>query len=42
VARLAILSAAYVPGLDIPLPPGVTAWANWIRADAAPVFLRVR
>ncbi|HEV2640600.1 MAG TPA: hypothetical protein VGX23_36080 [Actinocrinis sp.] len=38
MARLAILSMAYVPGLDIPLPPGVTAWASWIRADAAPVF----
>jgi alpha-1,6-mannosyltransferase len=38
VARLAILSMAYVPGLDIPMPPGVTAWGTWIRADAAPVF----
>ena len=38
IARLAVLSLAYVPGLDIPMPPGVTAWANWIRADAAPVF----
>lgn len=38
IARLAVLSMAYVPGLDIPMPPGVTAWATWIRADAAPVF----
>lgn len=38
LARLAILSMAYVPGLDISLPPGVTGWANWVRADAAPVF----
>ena len=38
VARLAVLSLAYLPGLDIPMPPGVTSWADWVRADAAPVF----
>jgi len=38
LARLAVLSLAYVPGLDVPMPPGVTAWGTWIRADAAPVF----
>jgi alpha-1,6-mannosyltransferase len=38
VARTAVLSAAYVPGLDVPLPSGVAGWASWIRADAAPVF----
>lgn len=38
IARTTILSAAYVPGLDVPLPPGVAGWASWIRADAAPVF----
>src|SRR6185437_9116602 len=37
-ARTTILAAAYVPGLDVPLPPGVAGWASWIRADAAPVF----
>lgn len=37
-ARTAVLAAAYVPGLDVPLPPGVAGWASWIRADAAPVF----
>ena len=38
IARTAVLSAAYVPGLDVPLPSGVAGWASWIRADAAPVF----
>jgi hypothetical protein len=38
IARTAVLSAAYVPGLDVPLDPGVAGWASWIRADAAPVF----
>jgi len=37
-ARTAALAVAYVPGLDVPLPPGVAGWASWIRADAAPVF----
>jgi alpha-1,6-mannosyltransferase len=37
-ARTAVLSAAYIPGLDVPLVPGVAGWASWIRADAAPVF----
>lgn len=37
-ARTTILAAAYVPGLDVPLPSGVAGWASWIRADAAPVF----
>jgi alpha-1,6-mannosyltransferase len=37
-ARTALLAVAYVPGLDVPLPPGVAGWASWIRADAAPVF----
>lgn len=37
-ARTAVLSAAYVPGLDVPLPHGVAGWASWVRADAAPVF----
>jgi alpha-1,6-mannosyltransferase len=38
LARLAVLSVAYVPGLDILMPPGVAGWADWVRADAAPVF----
>ena len=38
IARTAVLSAAYIPGLDVPLDPGVAGWASWIRADAAPVF----
>jgi len=38
IARSAVLSAAYIPGLDVPLDPGVAGWASWIRADAAPVF----
>ena len=38
IARTAVLSAAYIPGLDVPLAPGVAGWASWIRADAAPVF----
>ncbi|HEV3173674.1 MAG TPA: hypothetical protein VGZ32_25210 [Actinocrinis sp.] len=37
-ARTTVLSAAYVPGLDVPLVPGMAGWASWIRADAAPVF----
>ncbi|MBS2966660.1 hypothetical protein KGA66_26725 [Actinocrinis puniceicyclus] len=37
-ARTTLLGAAYVPGLDVPLPSGVAGWATWIRADAAPVF----
>ena len=37
-ARTALLATAYVPGLDVPLPPGVAGWASWIRADAAPVL----
>jgi hypothetical protein len=38
IARTTVLAAAYVPGLDVPLPSGVAGWASWIRADAAPVF----
>jgi len=38
IARTTLLAAAYVPGLDVPLPSGVAGWASWIRADAAPVF----
>jgi hypothetical protein len=38
IARTTVLAAAYVPGLDVPLPAGVAGWASWIRADAAPVF----
>jgi hypothetical protein len=38
IARTTVLAAAYVPGLDVTLPPGVAGWASWIRADAAPVF----
>lgn len=38
IARTTVLAAAYVPGLDLPLPSGVAGWASWIRADAAPVF----
>jgi hypothetical protein len=38
IARTTVLAAAYVPGLDVPLPSGVAGWASWMRADAAPVF----
>jgi hypothetical protein len=38
VARTGVLSLGYIPGLDLPLEPGLAGWANWMRADAAPVF----
>lgn len=38
VARTGVLSLGYIPGLDLPLEPGLAGWASWMRADASPVL----